>query len=108
MKNRLSILLILLFAASILFACEQPPGEFTGMVKFADGRPASVIVKVFDSSGRAITETASTSDGVFYTGKVIPTGSYTIKCFRADEEVGASETLQMESDGSVAVEIVVK
>ncbi len=101
-------LLLILFVSGLLIACEQPPGEITGSTRFADGRPTSVIIKVFDASNRVVTETASTVDGVFYTGRVIPPGSYTVKCFRGEEEVGTSEVIRIEADGSIVQDIIVK
>ena len=108
LKTKLSLLLITLFVAGILIACEVAPGEFTGTTKYADGRPASVIVKVFDSSGKSVAETTSSVDGVWYTGRVIVPGTYTIKCFRGDAEVGSSTPQTIEADGSLAVDVVVQ
>ncbi len=108
MKTKLSLLLIVLFVAGILIACEQAPGEFTGTTKYADGRAASVTVKVFDSADKVVTETTSSVDGVWYTGRVIQPGTYTIKCFRGEMEVGSSPSQTIEADGSLAVDLVVQ
>lgn len=108
LKTKLSLLVIVLFVAGILIACEQPPGELTGTTKYADGRPASVFVKVFDASGKVATETTSSVDGVWYTGRVLVPGTYTVKCFRGDAEVGISTPQTVEADGSIAIDIVVQ
>jgi hypothetical protein len=108
LKTKLSLLLLILFVAGILIACEQPPGEFTGTTKYADGRPASVIVKIFDAADKVVAETTSSVDGVWYTGRVIMPGTYTIKCFRGDAEVGSVASQTIEADGSIAVDVTVQ
>jgi hypothetical protein len=105
MRNKLGLLLLCIFVVGILAACEQPPAEVTGMVKYADGRPASVKIRFFDSAGKQTAEATSTPDGVYYTGKVLPPGDYTVKCFKGEEQLGTEQTVSVDADGSKVLNI---
>jgi hypothetical protein len=107
MKNKLALLLLLIFVAGILAACEQPPGEVSGMIKYADGRPASVKVRFFDSANKQISEASSNMDGTYYTGKSIPPGTYTVKCFKGEEQVGTDQSVTVDADGSSVLNITI-
>jgi hypothetical protein len=107
MRNKLALLLLFIFVVGALIACEQPPGEVTGMVKYADGRPASVKIRFFDSAGKQAVEASSSVDGVYYTGKTLLPGTYTVKCFKGEEQVGTEQSVTVESEGSQVLNITI-
>jgi hypothetical protein len=107
MRKKLALLLLFIFVTGILVACEQPPGEVTGMVTYADGRPASVKIRFFDAKGTQIYEASSSVDGVYYTGKNIPPGTFKVKCFKGEEQVGTEQEVQVDPDGSKVLNITI-
>src|SRR5512135_1259316 len=105
MKRAIALLLLFIFVAGILAACEQPPGEVSGMVKYADGRPASVTIRFF-TGDKQVYEASSGMDGTYYSGKNLPPGSYTVKCFKGEEELTIDpNTVTVDADGSSVLNI---
>ena len=107
MKTKYALLLITIFAAALLAACEVVPGEITGKVTYSDGRAASVMIKVFDTSNNAVHTTSSSTGGTYYTGRRIPPGAYTLRAFKGDEQVGEDYEVTVEPDASVVCNMVV-
>jgi len=86
----------------LLVACEQAPGEVSGMVRYADGRTASVLIKILDMNGNVVKAITSASDGTYYTQKVIPPGKYKVVLFSSDgDPLNVEAEITMAADGSV-------
>ena len=107
MRINYALLLLTIFAAGLLAACEVAPGEITGKVTYSDGRAASVMIKVFDFSNNVVHTASSSAAGVYYTGRRIPPGDYTVRAFRGDEQVGEDYQVTVEPDSSMVCNIVI-
>ncbi len=107
MKIKYGLLLIVLITVALLAACEQAPGEITGKVTYADGRDAAVMVKIFDTSGGLVHTTSTSTGGVYYSGRRIPPGTYIVRAFRGDEQLGEDHEVTVDPDASVVCNIVI-
>jgi hypothetical protein len=108
MRNKIALILLFVLVVGVLAACEQAPGEVSGMVKYSDGRPASVTIRFFDSANKQVTEATSSSDGTYYTGKNLSPGTYTVKCFKGEEELKIDKnSATVEADGSFVLNITI-
>jgi len=107
MRMKYGFLLIALFVAGLLAACETAPGEITGKVTYSNGRDASVMIKVFDASGNVVHTASSSTGGVYYTGRRIPPGTYIVRAFKGDEQVGEDHEVTVDPDASVVCNIVI-
>jgi len=107
MRMKYGFLLVAILAAGLLASCEVTPGEITGKVTYSDGRAASVMIKVFDASNNAVHTTSSGTGGTYYTGRRIPPGTYTVRAFKGDEQVGEDYEVTLEPDASVVCNIVI-
>ena len=65
------------------------------------------MIKVFDSSNNVVNTVSTGSSGTYYTGRRIPPGTYTIRAFRANEQVGEDYEVTLEPDGSSVCNIVI-
>ncbi len=107
MRMKIGLLLIALFTAGLLAACEVAPGEISGKVTYSDGRDATVIVKVFDLSNNVVHTVSTTTGGTYYTGRRIPPGTYVVRAFKRDEQVGEEHKVTVQADASVVCNIVI-
>ncbi len=107
MRMKFGLLLIALFTAGLFASCEVPPGEISGKVTYSDGRSASVIVKVFDLSNNVVHTVSTTMSGTYYTGRRIPPGTYIVRAFKRDEQVGEDHEVTVQADASVICNIVI-
>lgn len=99
--------LFLIGALLVLFiSCESPPGEFTGKVTYSSGKPRAVNIRIVDKKGNVVWEGASDVDGTWYTGNVIPAGTYTIYYFDRDMNPfkGAEQQVTMTPGGIQFIE----
>jgi hypothetical protein len=107
MRIKYGLVLIALLTTAILAACENAPGEITGKVTYADGRDAAVMVKIFDASNKVVHTVSTSTGGVYYSGRRIPPGIYTVRVFRGDEQLGEDHEVTVDPDASVVCNIVI-
>lgn len=107
MRMKYGLLLIALFIAGLLAACEIAPGEITGKVTYSDGRSASVMIRIFDASNNVVCTASSSTSGTFYTGRTIPAGTYTVRAFKGEEQLGEDYEVTVDPDASVVCNIVI-
>jgi len=107
MRMKYGLFLIALFAAGLLAACETAPCEITGKVTYTDGRSASVMIRIFDAQNNVVHAASSSMGGVYYTGRRIPPGTYIVRAFKGDEQVGEDVEAIVDPDASVVCNIVI-
>jgi hypothetical protein len=107
MRIKYGLLLLILVMAALFAACEQAPGEITGQVTKSDGSQVSAIIKVYNSAGNVVERTSSNTRGVYYTGRTLPPGKYTVRAFKRGEQVGEDYEVTVTPDGSIVCNIVI-
>lgn len=106
MITRVAYLLVcLILMGAVLASCESTPGEVSGAIKYADGRGASVRIVLTSDAGVEAWSGSSDTDGVFYSGKVVPPGTYKVTLFKGDGTPIAheSKTVDIRPDGTATL-----
>ncbi len=111
MITRIAYLLVCLFLlGAVLASCESTPGEVSGMIKYADGRGASVMIVLTNTAtNEEGWSGTSNSDGVFYSGKVIPPGEYSVTLFKPDGTKidHEAKTVTITPDGTATITVTI-
>lgn len=103
------LLVGLILLGAVLASCESVPGEVSGMISYADGRGASVKIVLTNDAGVEGWSGTSDTDGVFYSGKVIPPGTYTVTLFKGEGVAIEHEpkTVDITPDGTTTLTMTI-